>query len=124
MDADFGSLRELFQRLGRGEGPFDLERLDFIRPFHVSVSARSTGPFFGERQGTPQGIRRNSESPGVAFEWQRTADGWQYLAALIEPIVVGFSPGHQYLTSYPREDVIVVVSKGEYGDDVLRPPCR
>ena len=46
-------------------------------------------------------------------------EGWDYLAALLESLVKSPTPGHQYLTSYPNEDAIVVVSKGEYGDELL-----
>lgn len=52
--------------------------------------------------------------------WTHAAEGWDYLDALVDGLVKDTVPGHQYLTRYPDEDAIVVFSKGEYSDDVLR----
>ena len=40
-------------------------------------------------------------------------------AELVDELARSPGPGHQYLTTHPGDDAIVVVSKGEYGDDVL-----
>jgi hypothetical protein len=78
-----------------------------------------TGAMFQRWEGKPQGVRRRPSDVVPAFEWLRTEEGWDYLAELIDDLVKSTSPGHQYLSAYPREDAIVVVSKGEYGDEVL-----
>ena len=41
------------------------------------------------------------------------------LAELIDGLIKCPTAGHQYLTRYPDEDAIAVVSKGEYGDEML-----
>jgi hypothetical protein len=64
-------------------------------------------------------VRRKPSSLDQEFEWQRTAEGWDYLAELIDGLVKSPTPGHQYLSAYPSEEAIVVVSKGEYGEEVL-----
>ena len=121
LDADFGSLQRLFTRLsGSPSEPCELDQQPFIAAFGgTKITLASSGPMFAQK-GHATGIRRVKAAIGPAFEWRRTNEGWDYLAKLIEPIVTKGHAGHQYLTSYPSEDVIVVVSKGEYGDDVLQ----
>jgi hypothetical protein len=120
LEVDLLSLQQLFRRLAAGEGPFDLHALPFVEAFGgVRLTLQSSGPMFASGRGKPQGIRlTSSESP--EFQWRRTAEGWDYLAELIDGIVKNGGSGHQYLTAYPNEDAIVVVSKGEYSDEVLQ----
>lgn len=75
---------------------------------------------WGQKKGLRQGLRRIGGSQSLEFEWMRTAEGWDYLAELIDSLVQSSTPCHQYLTAYPREDAIFVISKGEYGDELLR----
>jgi hypothetical protein len=42
------------------------------------------------------------------------------LAELLDGMIQSKKPGHQYLTRFPDEDAIVVVSKGEYSDEMLK----
>lgn len=49
-----------------------------------------------------------------AFVWQRSEDGWTDIVELLTPLEAG--AGHQYLDG-PRDDVQVMASIGEYGDD-------
>lgn len=122
LDADFRSLRELFARLSRTSGePCELHEQPFVAPFGgTRICLATTGPMFEQKRSTRQGIQRVKDACGPVFVWHRTAEGWDYLAKLIDPLVAGTAPGHQYLTLYPGEDAIVVVSKGEYGDDVVK----
>lgn len=120
MDADFQSMQELFRKLSYNTGPYDLDKLPFIQAFgNIRVVVSSSGSMFEEAKGRPQGLRRRHSMPNNTFEWQRTAEGWDYLAQLIDGLVTSFTPGHQYLTSYPNEDAIIVLSKGEYSDKIL-----
>jgi hypothetical protein len=119
LDAAFQGLVEAFEELSKGKGPLELDALEFVRAFGVRVFAESVGSIGASPVGKPQGIRRRLREGGIVFEWKRTAEGWDYLARLLEPLVETRAPGHQYLTSYPEEDAIVVVSKGEYGDELL-----
>lgn len=117
---DLHGLQSLFRKLAGGEGPFELHSLPFIKPFGgVKITAICSGSIFEER-GKAQGITKIRSAGANQYEWRRTAEGWDYLAELIDPLVKEGAQGHQYLTRYPGEDAIVVVSRGEYSDDVLK----
>jgi hypothetical protein len=116
----FQSLQQLFRSLSQCRKHVEIHREPFIRAFGgIQLVASCTGAMFQRWEGKPQGVRRRPSDVGPAFEWLRTEEGWDYLAELIDDLVKSTSPGHQYLSAYPREDAIVVVSKGEYGDEVL-----
>ena len=121
LDADFSSLQKLFVQLSQKPGmSCKLEEEPFVATFGgVSVSMSCSGPMFSEINSAAHGLRRNQQESDPVFKWQRSAEGWDYLAELIHVLATGTNGGHQYLTSYPSEDAIVVVSKGEYGDEVL-----
>ena len=113
-------LQEVFRRLSRGETDVELHLLPFILVHDdVQLVASCSGSLHDQLRGKPQGIRARSLMGGHRFEWVRTVEGWDYLAALIDALVKNPFPGHQYLSAYPKEDVIVVLSKGEY-DERLR----
>lgn len=123
MLVDLKSLQECFYQLGEGEGAFEFDLLPTVyNSGEVRLRLQSLGESFkvsGVTHDARQGIRRiQGDQP--SFTWTRTNEGWNYLAELLEDLVNSDEPGHQYLTRYPDEDAIVVVSKGEYGDDVLR----
>lgn len=122
VGADFRSLRELFARLGRTSGEScELHEQPFVASFGgTRITLTSSGPMFDQTQGSRQGIRRVTGTSGPVFAWHRTLEGWDYLAKLIDALAESPRAGHQYLTNYPSEDAIVVVSKGEYGDEVLQ----
>jgi hypothetical protein len=116
---DFVPVQDVFRRLSRNEGPFDFQTLPFVEAFGgIRMTASCSGSSDNVSLGKPQGLRRVSPKSDD-FEWRRTAEGWDYLAELINTLVVRDRPGHQYLSSYPSEDAIIVLSKGEYQDDVL-----
>jgi hypothetical protein len=117
----FDKLQELFRTLSKGGKPIEIHRLPFIRAFgDLRLVASCSGSIFKQPEGKIQGLRRKPSQVGQEFEWKRTAEGWDYLAELIDDLVRTSTPGHQYLSAYPKEDAIVVVSKGEYGDDILK----
>ena len=121
LDADFQNLQQAFTQLSQSPGETcELHKQPFVASFGgTSLVLVCSGPMFGKKRDVVQGIRRVAGSTLPIFNWQRTAEGWDYLAELISSLVKSQTPGHQYLTRYPAEDAIVVVSKGEYGDDVL-----
>jgi hypothetical protein len=57
------------------------------------------------------GLLRTAET---AFIWQRSEDGWTDIVELLAPMDSGAC--HQYLEG-PRDDVHVIASIGEYGDE-------
>lgn len=119
MEADLASLKACFVGLSKREAELDLHSLPFIHAVNVGLRLRSLGPlFYSKSRDGRQGLRRHLHDPHT-FTWSRTNEGWDYLAELLDGLIKSQSAGHQYLTRYPDEDAIVVVSKGEYGDDVL-----
>jgi len=122
LNADFESIQRLFMKLSQTPGmTCELADQSFIAAFGgTKVRLSCSGPMFPHKRSGGQGIRRVEPATLPIFEWQRSAEAWDYLAELIDPIVKESTPGHQYLTRFPGEDAIVVLSKGEYGDDILQ----
>lgn len=120
LDVDLAALQQCFRRLSQEGGQIQLDKEQFVLPFGgIQVLAKCSGAVIkGRNEGKQQGIFRRPGLP-FCFDWTRSADGWDYLAELIDGLVQSKTAGHQYLTRYPGEDAIVVVSKGEYSDDVL-----
>jgi hypothetical protein len=117
----FEKLQEVFRTLSQCHGPVEIHRLPFIEAYGgLRLVASCTGSVFNQPKGKILGLLKKPSPQGQEFEWQRTTEGWDYLAELIDDLVRSSTPGHQYLSAYPKEDAIVVVSKGEYGDDVLQ----
>lgn len=117
----FEQLQLLFRALSTESGPIEIHKLPFVKTFgDLCLVAQHTGSVLQQPEGKIQGLRRKPNSHRLEFEWKRTNEGWDYLAELIDDLVKSPIPCHQYLTAYPREDAILVVSKGEYGDDILQ----
>lgn len=55
-----------------------------------------------------------SRTADTAFVWQRSKDGWKDVVALLTEM--GSGACHQYLDS-PQDDVRVMASTGEYGEE-------
>ncbi|MFZ0819217.1 MAG: hypothetical protein WAM91_04055 [Candidatus Acidiferrales bacterium] len=120
MDVDIGALQQVFRQLSRECGQVQLDQQQFVVPFRgIQVLAKCSGSVIDKKSsGNRQGIFRRQDNPSH-FEWTRSAEGWDYLAELIDGLAQSQTAGHQYLTHYPGEDAIVVLSKGEYSDSVL-----
>jgi len=117
MDVDLVALQQFFLKMSRKCVNERLDSQEFVVAFHgIQVLAKCSGP--GAANASEQGIfRRQVKSSD--FEWTRSSGGWDYLAELIDGLVLSKTAGHQYLSRYPEEHAIVVVSKGEYSDEVL-----
>ena len=72
----------------------------------IEMICRPDGPRVTLRNGTHE----------RAFVWSATADGWLYLADLIQPLADGRA-GHQYLTEDKDDVALIELSSGE--QDVL-----
>ncbi len=120
--ADFAALRQLFKEMSLSPGQtVALHEKSFVAAFGgTALTLLSTGSSDSTNRGFQQGVRRVVNTTTPVFQWMRSTEGWDYLAELIEPLATRVSSGHQYLTRYPDEDAIVVVSQGEYGDEVLQ----
>jgi hypothetical protein len=120
-ETDFTMLQAIFRELTQKGGPYEFHTLPFIETFGgIQLTARCAGSMFDFTRSTALGLRRSGSDLEPRFEWIRTSEGWDYFAELINGLIASPSPGHQYLTAFPSEDAIVVVSKGEYGDEVLK----
>jgi hypothetical protein len=118
LDADIASLQRCFRRIGASTAPVQMDAEDFIVAFGgIQIRAFSSGPMLGPSK-LCQGFY-SIANRATHFQWARTSEGWEYLAELVDGLVKSTAPGHQYLTRFPDEDAIVVVSKGEYSDSVL-----
>lgn len=121
IDVNLFALQECFRELRKRGGEIRLEKQRFLVSFGgVEVVARCSGSLAGTKELGTQGRLVQNTKNAVHFEWTRSAEGWDYLAELMDGLIQSKTPGHQYLTDYPKDDAIVVVSKGEYSDDLLR----
>ncbi len=122
LDVDLRSLQDLFRQLSLMPGQsLELHDRSSVVAFGgVRLALSCSGSMLQCSRTTRGGLRRVTGQSGPVFEWARTAEGWDYLAELLDGLIKAKTAGHQYMTSYPSEDAIVVVSKGEYGDEVIR----
>lgn len=125
IDADFRSLQELFVRLSQTPGmSCELAEQSFIAAFGgVRVLLSCSAPLPSRKQAIWRGIRngldRVETEANPVFEWRLAEEDWDDRVALLAPLVTKPGAGHQYLDHHAADDAIVVVSKGEYGDEML-----
>jgi len=120
VDADFDSLQGLFRQLALRPGEsVELHKQPFIAAFNDVRITLSCSTMLKGRHTAREGFRRTGPPEAPVFRWVRTCEHWDDLAELIDSSVKAVTPGHQYLNDCPTDDAIVVVSKGEYGDDVI-----
>lgn len=121
MDADFSFLLDVVRQLSVENKHVKVDTMPFISPIRgIQLTAISHGRPFDPRMNGPQGVKRTSTGDPPAFEWRKTCDGWDYIGCLIESLISSADPCHHYLSQYPSEDAIIVLSKGEYSDSVLK----
>ncbi len=102
-------LQDVFRELARGGLSRTLTAEPGVRFTNVEVIemvCRPDGPRVTLGRGTDE----------RAFVWSATADGWLYLADLVQPLVDG-GAGHQYLTDDKDDVALIELSSGE--QDVL-----
>jgi hypothetical protein len=116
--ADFASLQRCFRKIAASTVPVQMDTEDFIVAFSgIKIRALSSGAMLDISK-IRQGFHSSANS-ATHFQWACTNERWEYLAELIDGLIESTVPGHLYLTHFPDEDAIVVVSKGEYSDSVL-----
>ena len=118
MEIELFRLRKCFSELSGGEKTFDLDSLEFVHSAGVTLRLQSLGDQTKIVDGAPLGLQRIL-STNQSFVWRLRNKGWKYLGELIDGLIESKVAGHQYLTHFPDDDAIVVVSKGEYADNVL-----
>jgi hypothetical protein len=119
-EAEFQELVKLFRSTASSiSGSVELSEQTFLVPFHETTVTLTTRPPEGEGCRNARGGLRRVTDRRPAFSWACTPQEWTRFIGLIEGLMQSPFPGHQYLTSYPADDALVVVSKDEYSDDVL-----
>ncbi len=72
------------------------------------------------------GINLIGDEDKPCFQWKCDPDTWLDFACLVD-VLVRSKGGHQYLRATPSEDILVMVSRGEYFDEgdagTRRPGC-
>ncbi|MCA8992936.1 MAG: hypothetical protein KDA88_13185 [Planctomycetaceae bacterium] len=112
MTVDFRPLQDAFRQLGQNEQSIQLEAQPFVSSTKVTLTLTSIV--------TPQsGLLPRLSQDDLKFTWSGQLDGWDILADLIATTVQAKHACHQYLTSYPDDDAIVVISRGEYPDEAM-----
>jgi hypothetical protein len=104
-------LQDVFRELARGGSSCMLTAEPKVRLTNVEVIemvCRQDGPRVALRSG--------DDTAEKSFVWSATADGWLYLADLIQPLADG-GAGHQYLTDDKDDVALIELSSGE--KDVL-----
>lgn len=114
--ASFSALIEIFGELS-SKCPYEI-RFDKL-PFIVTHEDLQITARCGPRLSRAKGLRECSPAGSHTFDWSHLPEHWQYLAELLEPVSRSSSPCHQYLSSYPAEDAIVVASYGEYPESLF-----
>jgi hypothetical protein len=113
LEADAEGLRTLAEKFrSLAGGTIDglaLHDLPFVE-IHHRVQLIAT------RSAQDRGTRR--VDVGNAFLWERTADGWEDAAEKLD-VLTQYAEGHHYLDA-DEDQVVVQVSRGEYGDDWWR----
>jgi hypothetical protein len=102
-------LYEALVQRADGEGP------DVLTDIAGCRSVDGSSVLF-ETVGESEGLLRDEVEP-EAYRWRMDRDGWYEFAEQVEPLTHG-SPGHQYLRSHADDDIVVLVSSGEYPDDL------
>ena len=113
LEAEYGRLYNLFKSLSEESISVFLNAEDFVAFFTDytvgltnNASGKETGVHFDEKK--------------QLFQWFLNKNDWLDLADLIQGLCFNDRSGHQYLATYPDDDVTIVLSKGEYGDEVLK----
>lgn len=119
LDVELDALRDCFQSLSHGGSPVQLDETEFIVPFGgIRVLARGLAVTSGDGGSRRRVALRNGDA-GPTFVWTQSADAWDNAAELVEGLIDSPIAGHQYLSEYPADDAIIIVSKGEFHDSVL-----
>jgi hypothetical protein len=110
MDVNFDALRQFFLSLSESQTSILLDRQPFVESLgDIEISVSKVGPI--------RYFRRQPNHPSH-FQMVCSAEESKWVVQLIDSLIDSSVPCHQYLTQYP-EDAVLVLSKGEYSDEVL-----
>jgi hypothetical protein len=116
MEVDLLPLKQFFLDLSKLGEPIQLEGQPFITSLgDVALSVKYSTADSKTRQRLAR-VKQETSS----FEWTLSADQCDVIAEMIDALMESKKPGHQYLTNYPADAATVVVSKGEYSDEIFK----
>jgi hypothetical protein len=121
MDVDLQALQRCFREVSERGEEIRLDRQPFLVSFGgVELFARCAESSAETKQFEKRKRLVKAAKDKPHFDWKQLARGWDDLAEFMDGLVQSKIAGHQYLTNYPKDDAIIVVSKGEYSDDLLQ----
>jgi hypothetical protein len=106
---DMARLYEALSQVAASEGPQALTDITDCVAADCSIVLLET-------VGEAAGIERDEVEDDV-FHWRIDEEGWYEFQQLVEPLTRG-APGHQALQCHAGGDIDVLVSVGEYPDDL------
>ena len=106
---DMARLYEALSQVAASEGP------QALTDIQGCVAVDDTTVLL-ETVGEAEGIVRDEAEPDL-FHWRVNEEDWFAFQELVEPLTRG-APGHQALQCHAGGDIDVLVSVGEYPDDL------
>jgi len=117
MLSDFSPLINLFDDLSTGKKQFcELHHESYIIPhddIEVNMNSLSSHKKWGA-----WGDLCKKRTDALAFEWCGSTEIWEDCMEKIAVLAASTNSGHQYVFAEAMSEVVVVVSKGEYSDDI------
>ncbi|MCI0398472.1 MAG: hypothetical protein L0332_35285 [Chloroflexi bacterium] len=113
-------LRDFFLDLAEGRQEVELEDLGPARMVGIQSLSFRLGTRESPLGGTLQGRRQTAT--GLEFVWTNSAQEWMDCADMVDNMIVGGEPGHQYLTVEGVDDALVEVSYAESGGRLVFRP--
>lgn len=107
---DMARLYEALAQVASGDGPPTFNDIPGCR------SVDGTSVAF-EIVGEAEGVLRDPVEPDL-FHWRADQETWCWFQELVEPLMHGSNPAHQVLECQAGGDIVVLVSRGEYPDDL------
>ncbi len=115
-DAKFEYLSQLFGFMASAplNTQVELHKVNFLEtigPIGVTM----------KRTNIQRGLTYSQDKSNLQyFLWEWASKAWAYMEDIVDSVIKCDTPTHRYLSNFPREDAIVIVSKGEYNDGF---PC-
>jgi hypothetical protein len=109
MTAHFIELKQIFDLLSITPNTqnIELHSLPFIQPLSdIKITMRNCK--------IQRGFIQNNDCNPHQFSWDWSSAAWKSIADTVELIIDSQIPCHKYVSCYPRESAIVLISKGEY----------
>jgi len=116
MEVDLLPLKQFFLDLSKRGEAIQLEAEPFISCLgDVALTVKYSTADSKTRQRLVRAKQKTS-----SFEWTLSAVQCDVITEMIDALMESKKPGHQYLTNYPADAATILVSKGEYSDEIFK----